>query len=177
MQEKGHPDAQSSKVPFPSLPSTWSSLSNDVGQDIFARFSIYLSLHPEKAGNAEFYNIADESQPRTYSERWPFVCSLFGLEGTAPVEISSPQSTTPERFLADHSEQIEFLKKEKGIDTQQVLLEQSSLESWATVFALNHEMVIAKAKATGFTEEMSYKQAWETVYRRYERAGKAYFGS
>lgn len=175
LHEKGHPDAASKQVPFPFPPSSWHSLSNDGGQDILSRFSIYLCNHPSEGGNAELYNIADEAQPHSFAERWPHVCSLFGLEGVAPVETTAPEYITPVKFIKKYPDQVKLLEEEKGISLQNVVIA-DGLEMWMELFDFNHDLIIEKAKATGFTEEMPFQDTWRIVFERYERAKKAYLG-
>jgi hypothetical protein len=175
MHEQGHPDAVSKQVPYPFGPSGWHSLSNDGGQDIFARFSIHLCLHPDKAGSSELYNIADEATPRSFVERWPIACALFGLEGVPPVEISSPQYCPPVKFIRKYADQVKLLKHEKGVTLQSVVLE-DGIDTRMERFYFNHDMVIEKARATGFLEEMPYQDGWRKIIERYERAKKAYLG-
>lgn len=175
MHDNGHPDAQSKQVRFPFPPASWEVLSNDAGQDTFARFSIHLCLHPDSAGNSNLYNIADETQPRSFAERWPYLCSLFGLEGIAPVDSSSPEYITPNRFSNKYPDQVKLLKVEKGVTRQDVASEEG-LEMWMEHLNFNHDLVIKKAKRTGFLEEMTLQEDYNIVLGRYVKAKKAYIG-
>lgn len=173
MHKKGHPDALCGRVPFPSVPSSYHTISNDCNQDIFGRFSIHLCLNPDQAGTGELYNIADESTPRSMADRWPFICSLFGVEGVPAVDPSSPESRTPVRFIRKHLDQLKLLQEEKWVVLQSIGLEEG-IEMWMEHLNFNHDLVVDKARATGFSDEMPYKDSWKTVFERYERAKKAY---
>ena len=175
MHDTGHPDARSSRVPYPARPVTYKAVSNDGGQDIFARFSIYLCLHPEVAGNGELFNIGDESTPRSMSERWPAVCALYGLEGVPPVEPDSVEYRTPVKFAKAHVDQVAKLSAEKGVWLQGIGLEEA-LETWIEHFDFNHDMSLDKARSIGFREELPYQEAWKKVFERYAQAKKAYLG-
>ena len=175
MHETGHPDAASAKVPFPSAPVSYSPVSNDGGQDIFARFSIHLCLNPDKAGTGELYNIGDESKPRSMADRWPAVCAMYGLEGVAPVEPGSPEYRTPVKFAKAHQDQVKKLEEEKGVQLQGIGLEEG-LEMWMEHFDFDHDLILDKARSTGFKEELSYQEAWKKVFERYAQAKKAYLG-
>jgi len=175
MHQAGHPAAASKKVPYPFPPSTWKTLSNEGGQDIFARFSIYLSLNPSVAGNAELYNIADEAQPRSFADRWSAICSVFGLEGVEPVETSAAEYITPVKFIKKYPEEVEKLREDKGVEMQIVTID-AGLEIWLAMFDFNHDMILDKARATGFTEEIAYQDMWRIVFERYGKAKKVYLG-
>ncbi|KAL1963162.1 hypothetical protein VTN77DRAFT_8595 [Rasamsonia byssochlamydoides] len=98
------------RVPFPGSPASWDILSNDGGQDIFARFSIHILLHPDKAGNAESYNIADSVKPESFSSRWPLICSYFGLIGEPPLAPDDPNFISPGRFIKEHQKELEEME-------------------------------------------------------------------
>lgn len=176
MHEKGDPDAASSKVPFPSAPSSYNTISNDGGQDIFARFSIHLCLHADRVKSGELFNIGDESTPRSYAERWPAVCALYGLEGVAPIEPGSPEYRTPVKFAKAHPEQVQKLEEEKGVTLQGIYLEEG-LEMWMEHFDFNHDLILDKARSIGFQDQLSYELAWKKVFDRYAKAKKAYLGN
>lgn len=178
MHEAGHADAASTRVPFPSAPACYHTRSNDGGQDVFARFSLHLCLHAAEVEveSGELFNIGDEARPRTFAERWPAVCALYGLEGVAPVEPGSAEYRTPVRFARAHPEEVRRLEEEKGVRLQGIWLEEG-LEMWMEHFNFDHDLVLNKARATGFTEELRFDEAWRLVFERYARAKKAYLGS
>lgn len=98
------------------------------------------------------------------------------MEGIPPVDTSSGKYRTPASFIKGHPEQIKLLEEEKGITLQGVSPE-GGPQTWMERFDFNHDLVIEKAKATGFKEEVSYKETWKTVFGRYEKAKKAYLGN
>ena len=176
MHETGHPAAPSSKVPFPSAPDSYHSISIDGGQDIFARFSIHLCLHTGKVTSGELFNIGDETTPRSYADRWPAVCALYGLEGAAPVEPGSRYYRTPVKFAKAHADQAKKLEEQKGVKLQGIYLEEG-LEMWMEHFDFDHHLILDKARSVGFNEELRYDEAWRMVFERYAKAKKAYLGS
>jgi hypothetical protein len=175
MHSKSHPSAASKQVPFPSAPASYHSLSNDGGQDIFARFSIHLCLNPSKSGTGELYNIADEPTPRSMADRWPYTCSLFGLEGIPPLPLSDPEDRKAVQFIKKYADQVKLLEEEKGVTLQVVSLDEV-LEVWMENFDFDHDLLLGKARGVGFTEEMDYRGSWRIILGRYERAKKAYLG-
>jgi nucleoside-diphosphate-sugar epimerase len=178
MHEKGHRDAQSESVPFPAPPASAATLFQDGGQDIFARFSIYLCLHPERAGNSELYNIGDSTQPLSMADRWPTMCKMYGLVGAPAVEKDDPRYLKPVSFVYDHMDMVKELLLFKGVKLQEVGLDtgKKSAEEWMESFTKNHDFVLDKARSTGFTEEMSFEESFGNVLGRYARAKKVYLG-
>jgi hypothetical protein len=43
------------------------------------------------------------------ADRWPFVCSLFGLVGVAPLDTQDPKFCMPIDFMEKHSNMVEKL--------------------------------------------------------------------
>lgn len=175
MHEQGHPAAASKEIPFPAPPGSYHTVYNDGGQDSFARFSIHLCLHPDAAGNSELYNIGDSSKPANMAERWPFICSLFGLVGVPPIEKLDPKFRLPVSFVEDHSDMVKRLSKEKGVELQGIGMGKG-LEGWQELFTFNHDLCLDKARATGFEEETTYQETWRIVFDRYVGAKRAYYG-
>lgn len=175
MHETGHPAASSKDVPFPASSGSYHTLFNDAGQDIFARFSIHLCLHPEQAGTSELYNIGDSAQGRSMADRWPFLCSLFGLEGKDPLEKSDPRYVLPVSFVAEHAGMAERLRREKGVELQGVG-QGLVTERWMETFTFDHNFCLEKARATGFEDELTMEESWEMVLDRYVVAERAYCG-
>lgn len=44
------------------------------------------------------------------------------------------------------------------------------------IFSFNTEQCLDKARATGFVEELTLEESWETVLDRYAKAKRVYFG-
>lgn len=175
MHDRGHPAATSRRVPFPFPAHSYHALSNDGGQDLFARFSIYLCQHAaDRSGNGELYNIADEAAPRSFVDRWPAICACFGLDGVGPDEGEGTKAT-PVGFLREHADQVAALAQEKGVRLQEVTLD-AGLEMWMNLFDFDHHLRLDKARGVGFAEEVPPARMWKTTAERYARAGRAYLG-
>ncbi|KAI1853649.1 hypothetical protein JX266_001633 [Neoarthrinium moseri] len=176
LQEQGHPDAKSKEVPFPAPPPSYNTLFNDGGQDIFAKFSIYLCVNPEVAGNSELYNIGDAAKPVSMADRWPYICSLFDLVGVPPLEKSDPAFVLPVSFVGSHANAVAELNKAKGYELQEIGLD-TGLEGWMEHFTFDHHLSLDKAKTAGFEEELSFQDSWRIVFDRYHRAHRCYYGN
>ncbi|KAF3004580.1 hypothetical protein E8E14_005571 [Neopestalotiopsis sp. 37M] len=175
LHEKGHPDAKSEKVPLPAAPGHAHTVFNDGGQDIFAEFSIYLCLHPDIGGNSEVYNIGDASQPASMVDRWPVMCSLFGLVGIPPVEKSDPAFVLPAKFVQEHPGAVEQLKEEHGVTLQEVALE-DFLQAFTDWISFDHHLSLEKTRRSGFNHELSVEDSWQLVFDRYHRSKRCYYG-
>ncbi len=110
-----HIEGPGANVPFAGTASAYESLFNEASADIIARFGIWASLHPEKCGGGQLFNIGDSAKPARMSERWPALAAQFGLNGVGPVDdqASVPK---PSEYVKEHVEVFE----EKGIKTGQV---------------------------------------------------------
>ena len=76
-----------SEVPFHDTKTSFVTKHRDTAQDILGRFTIFLSLNPDKTGEQNF-NIADNTGT-TWKDTWPGICSYFGLKGTPPDETGT----------------------------------------------------------------------------------------
>jgi hypothetical protein len=92
---------------------SWTTQSNGSSQDIIDRFAIWASLHPESSA-WQIFNVADNSQPISWSVKWPIVCRYFGLKGVAPTDGPGP---VPAEFLCEHQDEWLAMEKERGLQT------------------------------------------------------------
>lgn len=181
MHDRGHPAAASKVVPFPAAAAgAYHAVFDDGGQDVFAQFSIYLALRqPEQrqargTTSGELFNIGDSPTPASMAERWPLMCSLFGLEGAPPLDPDDPGFVLSSAFIAAHADQVERLKEEQGVELQPIGLD--ILEGFFQYFTENHNMCLHKAKATGFDGFLPVEESFRLVFDRYVEAKRAYYG-
>ncbi|KAF7369079.1 NAD(P)-binding Rossmann-fold containing protein [Mycena venus] len=161
------------EVPFPGTAQSWTILSSDSGQDIIAKFAIFASLHPEKCGGGQAFNIADNHEPSSWSQRWPVICEYFGLKGVAPPPgASGPQ---PNDYIQAHLAHWKELEKEHGLQTGRVGNDRSSdILPYAvmTLFNFDRQMDLSKElNAWGaHAIETDPKGTWWTAFDRFRRA-------
>ena len=161
---------------FPGTETSWKNLSNDSSQDIIARFSIHCALHPEICGQGQAFNVADNSTPVSWSQKWPIVCEFFGLNGTPPpVGGSGP---APGQYLVDHlSEWKEMEKKHRlapgrvGNDRSLAIFQYFIM----TLLCFDRQLDLNKEHNTwnlggGKAEEVDSKTAWWTAFQRFRDA-------
>ena len=168
-------EGKGAKCAFPGTEKSWKILSNDSSQDIVARFCIHAALHPNECGNGQAYNVADNSKPSSWSEKWPIICDFFGLEGTGPPpEGSGPQ---PGQYLSDHIDTWKTMEREHGLATGRVGNDRSlgGFQYFImTLFSFNRQLDLsAQHKAWsrgGKAEEIDSKQAWWTAFERFRAA-------
>lgn len=163
-------------MPYPGHPDGWNTLSNDGGQDIFARFSLYLSLNPDKAGASELYNIADTSDGHPMSAKWPAICEYFGLVGVPPLPLGDPAYVSPAQFLEQHKEERRQMENQLGSKIQQVDL-MTGLDVWLMNFDFDHHLALDRARSTGFVEEGTPTRSWLQTFDRYRAAKKVWLAS
>ncbi|KAJ9625442.1 hypothetical protein H2204_010304 [Knufia peltigerae] len=109
-------EGHGAQVVFPGTMESWKAKINDSSQDIVARFSIYASLHPETAAG-ESVNVADNTTPTSWSQKWPVICEYFGLRGVAPEKGSGPD---PEKYLTTNMDRWVEMEKKYGLQTGRV---------------------------------------------------------
>lgn len=92
------------------------------------------------------------------------------------MEAGSEGYRTPGKFAKAHPDQVKKLEEEKGVKLQGLYFEEG-LEMWMEHFDFNHDLILDKARPTGFNEELTYGEASKKVFDRYARVKKAYLGS
>lgn len=157
------------KVPFPGTVKAWTIKSNDSSQGIIARFSIYASLHANRTGNGQAFNVADRSIPSTWSKKWPIICSFFGLEGVEPDE-SFPW---PESYISEHRNEWNELTKKHDLKSGVVdntVANPEILKFILTKFDFDRQLSLEAMRAVGFDEECDEIEAWFTAFKYFRRA-------
>ncbi|KAK5128223.1 hypothetical protein LTR85_002890 [Meristemomyces frigidus] len=168
-------EGEGAECAFPGTEKSWKNLSNDSSQDVIARFCIHAALHPESCGQGQAFNVADNSIPSSWSQKWPVICDFFDLKGTAPpAGGSGPQ---PGNYLADHLPQWKEMEKKHGLATGRVGNDRS-LAGFQyfimTMFDFDRQLDLSKQHKAwsqgGKVEELDSKQAWWTAFERFRDA-------
>lgn len=164
-----HVNGAGSEVPFPGNEKSWVIHSNDSSQDIVARFSIYASLRPDRAGDGRAFNVCDRSRPSSWSVKWPVICSYFGLKGTGPCE-GSPQ---PGPYIQEHRDRWIELAQENRLRLEQLdndLANPGFQKYIMSLFVFERVMSLEAMREAGFSEEVDEKTAWYTAFDRFRAA-------
>ncbi|KAK3691343.1 hypothetical protein LTR37_018704 [Vermiconidia calcicola] len=166
-------EGEGKECAFPGTETSWRNLSNDSSQDVIARFSIHCALNPETCGQGQAFNVADNSKPSSWSEKWPAICEFFGLKGTAPPAGGS--GPAPGQYLSDHLKEWQEIEKKHGLATGRVGNDRSlaifqyfimTLLCFDRQLDLTNELKAWGEKA----EEIDAKTAWWTAFRRFRDA-------
>ena len=156
-----------STVVFPGTMKSWTIKSNDISQDVLARFAIYASLHPGATGAGSF-NVADSAQPSSWSRKWPVLCEYFGLKGLPPTDGPGPD---PVEFLIANASTWRELEKKYGLQTGRAGNFGGYPHFLMTLFDFDRQLDLSKArKVWGSTEEQTTADAWYRVFDRFRDA-------
>ncbi|KAF7354594.1 Sirq protein [Mycena sanguinolenta] len=77
-------EGEGASVPYPGTEASYDTKFTDASSEMIAKLAIWASLHPDKAGGGQLFNIADRAEPSTMRERWPALAAFFGLVGVEP---------------------------------------------------------------------------------------------
>ena len=158
-------EGKGAKVPFPGLERTYDSLFNEASSTMIARFSIWAALHPEKTGNGEIFNIADEAKASSMRERWPAICRYFGLEGVAPVNDGTDQ-LKPSEYCKKH----ESIVEQHGVKPSSVW-HADFLDLYGWWRTADGQFSLDKVRSVGFHEEFDPVEGWYKAFDRFKAAG------
>ena len=169
-------EGEGAEVQFPGSEAGWKNLSNDSSQDIIARFSIHCALHSKTCGQGQAFNVADNSKPSTWSQKWPVICDFFGLKGTPPPPGGTGQS--PGEYLSTHIEQWKEIEKKYSLATGRVGNDRSLGIFSAFIMqylTFDRQLDLNKQHKTwnsngGKAEEIDSKTAWWTAFERFRAA-------
>ncbi|KAE8867373.1 hypothetical protein PTNB73_05467 [Pyrenophora teres f. teres] len=159
---------EGAECPFPGTEKVWKALSNDSSSDMIARQTIHLTLSPDTPKGA-MYNVADSKTPNSYVEKWPILCSYFGLKATAP----RPDPIDIRGFIADNfeiwkkTEESYGLQKGHAQNDKALFLSEKLL---MTKFDFDRHFDMSKIYSTGFTEERDTATTWYSVFDRMRKA-------
>lgn len=174
------------KITFPGNVASSKSLSTPVSSKTVARFMIYASVHAEKCGDGQLFNIADNEKPCTFGEIWPQLAEWFGLTGVGPGENSSAQDKSNTFEVGElpqntpHLTPGEYIAQNKGIFTQNghekavrggVGAGNRQLDSVGYWSTFDRQMSLKRLRETGFEEERDPVQGWLESFAMFRRAG------
>lgn len=157
-------EGKGAKVPFPGTIPAYNSLFNDASADIIAKFSIWASLHPERCGGGELFNIADQARPSSMSERWPAIAKYFGLEGVGP-GVDGKGGLKPGEYIEKHKHVLE----EWGGKGSRVF-KAEALDEYGHHFTFDRHMSLEKVRKVGFEEEIEPDTSWFRAFDRLRSA-------
>lgn len=154
------------KILFPGTLKAYNSLYNEASACTVAKFAIWASLHPDRTGKGEIFNIADQSKAESMKERWPALATYFGLEGTPPIENDNKERLQPSEYIKKHYNVLE----KHGVKSSPVF-RGDSLDSYGYYLDFDRQLSLEKVKKAGFEEEKDPNESWFEAFDRFKRAG------
>ena len=157
-------EGKGATVPFPGSIEGYQALSNEASADSIAKISIWASLHPDKSGNGELFNIADQDQPSNMSQRWPQLARYFGLKGTGPID--DPNALKPSAYIKKHQDVLQ----KYGVKNSNVA-QGERLDGYGYHYTFNRQLSLDKAREAGFSDEVDPVASWYKAFDRFKRFG------
>ena len=157
-------EGQGAKVPFPGTIDAYKSQYNEASAEIIAKCAIWAALHPEKSGNGQMFNVADQTTPSRMSERWPALARYFGLEGVSPSD--DPDLLKPSEFVEKHL----ATTRAQGLRENKVF-KGKFLDSYGYYLTVDRQLSLEKVRSAGFGEEIDPNLSWFKTFDRFKVAG------
>lgn len=152
-------------MPYPGTTKGYESRFNDASSSIIGRLAIYTSLHPEKCGGGQLFNIADREKPSNMAERWPIICDYFGLVGVPPLD-EGKGALLPGEYLQARKEELE----EQGFKGVSVW-KGDFLDTYGFYCDFDRQLSLARIREVGFLEERDPHESWVETFEAFRRAG------
>lgn len=165
-------DGEGAECPFPGTQASWEALSIDSSSDMIARQTLHVATKsPWKTRKGEAFNVADERNPRSWSEKWPVFCEYFGLKG---VKLSEDNPVEVRKYIRDNIDTWNKMEQKYGLQTghadnprifpgfEYFLLTQFDTDRQYDMSKMYDE--------AGFTEEREPIVAWGGVWDRMRKA-------
>lgn len=168
-------NGEGAKVVFPGTMKSWAGKSNDSSQDVLARFAISAGLGTSEqiskiAGRS--FNVADSNTPSSWSEKWPKICSYFGLVGIEPSEANGGSGPDPTAYVSENREKWFEVEKKYGLHTGRVGNERSYggfPHFIMSMFNFDRQIDLSKMH-TVYKEEVTTEDAWFKAFDRFRIA-------
>ncbi|KAJ7683852.1 hypothetical protein B0H17DRAFT_985650 [Mycena rosella] len=158
-------EGEGASVPYPGTQLGYDSKFNDASSEIIAKLAIWASLHPEKAGGGQLFNIADRATPSTMRERWPALAAYFGLVGVGP---PAPDAITlkPGEYALKHQDVLKARCKKPND-----VFGAAFLDRYGYFLNFDRQLSMEKIRGIGFDEELDPVQSWLKAFERFRKAG------
>ena len=148
-------------VPYPGTPAAYRSVFNGASSAMIARFSIHASLHPDRTGNGEIFNIGDQTRPQSMEELWPVIANCFGLKGIPPAANQDPTLIRPSAYLA-----LNKYKQPEYAGSQ--LTKASWLDEFGVWYTFDRPLSLEKIRSVDFDEERNATTGWVKTFELFQ---------
>ncbi|KAJ7661383.1 hypothetical protein DFH06DRAFT_1281487 [Mycena polygramma] len=158
-------EGEGASVPYPGSEMGYNSKFNDASSEIIAKLAIWASLHPEKCGDGQLFNIADQVKASTMRERWPAFAAFFGLVGVGP-PAPGADILKPGEYALKHQDVLKASCK-KPNDVWGAAF----LDHYGYNLTFDRQLTLEKIREAGFVEEIDPVASWIKAFERFKRAG------
>jgi len=152
-------------VAFPGTKDSYNALFTEASSDMIGRLSIWASLHPDKAGGGQRFNVADSAVPSSMSIRWPQLAAYFGLIGVGP-EDGVVEKLLPSQYVQKHQQILQSRCKRPA-----EIFKAAFLDQYGFWLAKDRQFSMVKARKAGFTLDVDPSLAWIEAFDRLRAAG------
>jgi hypothetical protein len=157
-------EGKGAKVPFPGSDNGYKSHFNEASATMIAKVAIWAGQTSDKAGGGQLFNVADSVTSASMQQRWPEICTYFGLEGVGPSEDTTVLK--PGEYLKKHAESLNAL----GIKANTVF-QGEFLDSYGYYLDFDRQLSLDKLRAAGFDEKSPPIEGWYKAFGRFKSAG------
>ncbi|KAK0388033.1 hypothetical protein NLU13_4277 [Sarocladium strictum] len=163
-------NGEGAACPFPGSDKSWVAKCQDSSAPMNARETIHVCFAPTtKKGDA--FNVADERPAHCWRDKWPVLCSLFGLEGVK-VEQQSPIEVR--RYIKDNKATWEKMEDKYGLRKGQADNDRifPGFEYFLlTQFDFDRQYDMSKLyDVAGFQEQRKPAQTWGGTFELMKKA-------
>ncbi|KAF6814858.1 sirq protein [Colletotrichum sojae] len=162
---------EGAECPFLGTERSWKALWSSSSAAVLARQAVHVSVtEPWCRIKGEAYNGADSLTASSWSERWPVVCSFFGLKG---VRLERDDPVEMRTFVKENKSAWEAMETKYGLrrgfadgPVQEPIWEHIMM----SMFDFDRPYDVSKVYGTGFSEERGTAEAWGLVFEVMRRA-------
>ncbi|PSN63645.1 hypothetical protein BS50DRAFT_499514 [Corynespora cassiicola Philippines] len=156
---------EGSEVPYPGVKESYDSLFTESSATVLARVGIYAALHPETFRESIF-NVADDGTAGSMRERWPQICSWFGLKGAPPPDTADAAGLKPGIFIKEHQDKL------KKADVYAIdIWNAAQLDSYGYWLTFDRQLSVERLRKAGFNEVRRPEVGWWEAFDMFKKAG------
>lgn len=165
-------EGEGAEVTFPGTIKSWNAKSQDASSDMIARQTLHVSLTMDPKHNGSGFNVGDAKSYETFSQKWPTICSYFGLKAAAPV--SGKEGPEVRTYIKKHLDTWKQIEKKHGLQSgfadSPIAFPRFEYVVF-NLFDFDREYDMTKMyEVAGFKEERTSAQTYSGVFDRMKAA-------
>jgi hypothetical protein len=157
--------SETKKIAFPGTVASYDARHTEIGQQTLARAHIFAS---GLSGSGEIYNVGDcdATTGSSWREKWPTVCSYFGLEGTPPNEgLQDSASVSVSAFMFQHKPEWELFERKHNLRPGTIQgASWNFLEVLLSLATFDRQYDLSKFAAVGFRDRVDLVQNYVQTF-------------